>query len=346
MSNIDGWNNINEWVSLEERNEQILDSLEVVDDPYLATMPDDWTILDYVRKVVDKHHIALDTSLHWARLIMAEMNNPEGNIADAFFWLESALEMVTANPAQKILLVSTFTRETLEKIGDGKYKDFIALPNVGFLSLQQDDDSDVPSPRIHPIDDINAKQKLTATISANGANVIRFLQHNLEPSKFTHDPYNPEWEREKQNLEKSLKKAQKSFPALESIEQMLDFVLGVDTNLPEVMKGKKIDGVYVDVDGTLLTQDNQLNQSVIDRLKAYEAEGKDITVWTGGNVTEKKQQLSKLWIDWPVVSKYDYAGAIAEIVIDDLDQSRFITQSKICPQLFINVDEIIGGESG
>jgi len=36
------------------------------------------------------------------------------------------------------------------------------------------------------------------------------------------------------------------------------------------------------------------------------------------------------------VSKYDYAGATAEIVLDDTDQNAFIAQSKIYPETYIN----------
>jgi hypothetical protein len=36
------------------------------------------------------------------------------------------------------------------------------------------------------------------------------------------------------------------------------------------------------------------------------------------------------------VSKYDYAGATAEIVVDDTDEEAFITQSKIKAEKYID----------
>jgi hypothetical protein len=40
-----------------------------------------------------------------------------------------------------------------------------------------------------------------------------------------------------------------------------------------------------------------------------------------------------------VLNKYDYAGATAEIVIDDTDQNAFIVQSKILPKTYIDTKD-------
>lgn len=146
-----------------------------------------------------------------------------------------------------------------------------------------------------------------------------------------------------------LMKVQKFFPWLETFEKAMDYILHVDLDLPEVMKWQKIEWVYVDVDGTLIEYvginsgkewTQQLRKEVVELLKKYEAEWKEIIIWTGWDVELKKKHLRSLWITRPIVSKYDYAGVTAEIVVDDTDQNSFITQSKIYPETYIDTTNL------
>ncbi|MCX6824132.1 MAG: HAD hydrolase family protein [candidate division SR1 bacterium] len=172
-----------------------------------------------------------------------------------------------------------------------------------------------------------------------------YIRHGLQGMK---DPYHPQDEYEKNRVERAFKEAQEYFPGLDTIDKMLDFVVHVNIDIPEKMKGQKIQGVYCDVDGTLIEYvginsgkegTQQLRQSVVDRLKKYEQEGKEIYIRTGGNVEKKAAYLKTLGIDRPVVNKCDYAGATAEIVMDDTDINAFIVQSKILPETYIDTKD-------
>jgi hypothetical protein len=162
------------------------------------------------------------------------------------------------------------------------------------------------------------------------------ILHSLAPTK-VEDPYTPKDEREKDFIQEAFTFTKEYFPGLDTIEKMLDFVLNVKLDIPEKMKGKYIQGVYCDTDGTLLNKNQELNQETVNLLKSYEVQWKEIHIRTGGDRAEKEIQLRKLGIVWPVYSKYEYAWAIAEIVIDDLDKEAFILQSKILPQTFMQV---------
>lgn len=160
------------------------------------------------------------------------------------------------------------------------------------------------------------------------------LQHKDDPYDMT----------ENEKAER-LKEVQKFFPWLEDFDKAMDYILHIKLDLAEPMKWKRIKWVYVDVDGTLIEYvgihsgkegTQKLRQEVVDLLKKYESEWKEIVIWTWWDVELKKKYLRSLWITRPVVSKYDYAGATAEIVLDDTDQNAFIAQSKIYPETYIN----------
>jgi hypothetical protein len=140
-------------------------------------------------------------------------------------------------------------------------------------------------------------------------------------------------------------KCKEYFPWLDTKQKMLDYVFNTKLDIPEVMKGQNIEWVYCDVDGTLLIWWEQeetqiLNKKVVSMLKWHETEWKQITIWTWWDLEKAQTLLKSLWIDWPVVSKYDYAGAIAEIVVDNEDEWAFVLQYKIAPKTFINANNI------
>lgn len=58
-------------------------------------------------------------------------------------------------------------------------------------------------------------------------------------------------------------------------------------------------------------------------------------------MAEKEAQLRALSIpeNWPVVSKYDYAGATAEIVIDDIDPNTLFVQNKLIGKQHIDTSK-------
>ncbi len=115
------------------------------------------------------------------------------------------------------------------------------------------------------------------------------------------------------------------------------------------MAWEKIEWVYCDIDWTLLEYvwmhswkewTQKIRQTVLDMLKKYELEGKDVFIWTWWDVKTKEKYLKTLWINRPVVSKYDYTWAQAEIVLDDTDIEVFVLQSKIYPENYIDTSNL------
>lgn len=104
----------------------------------------------------------------------------------------------------------------------------------------------------------------------------------------------------------------------------------------EVMPGKEIPGVYCDIEGTLLV-DGIPQESVLAMLQEYESQGVPVTIWTLGNVAELGTVIQQAGIHYPVRSKMDYTGAIAEIVIDNDSEETFRARTKITPKTFIRV---------
>lgn len=160
--------------------------------------------------------------------------------------------------------------------------------------------------------------------------------------------YHPQTEQEKDFVKHLMERIQEYFPWLDTVDKALDYITHITIDIPEVMTGQKISGVYADIDGTILEYvpiwspkewQQKLRKDTVDLLKKYESEGKPITLWTGGDVKQKEAYLRSLGITWPVVSKYDYAGATAEIVVDDTDRGAFILQSKILPKTYIDTSK-------
>jgi len=104
-----------------------------------------------------------------------------------------------------------------------------------------------------------------------------------------------------------------------------------------------IEGVFTDFDDTLILKDGTLNEKVVNMLKEFAAAGKKVTIWTGGDPAEAAKKLEKLGDNEDVtflkglklVSKYDFAGATAEIVIDDMAQEALGIMFKIRAKKFI-----------
>jgi hypothetical protein len=132
--------------------------------------------------------------------------------------------------------------------------------------------------------------------------------------------------------------SKKYFPALEgkSDKEIVEFLFEIRKNVPEIMKGQNIEGVYCDIEGTLFNGE-ELNTKTLDMLKEFEAQGKNITLWTDGDITKLQMLLDKAEIKYPLKSKIDHAGASAEIVIDNEDNNTFSAKTKIYAKKFIKI---------
>ncbi|MBU1252033.1 MAG: hypothetical protein KJ905_03890 [Nanoarchaeota archaeon] len=98
--------------------------------------------------------------------------------------------------------------------------------------------------------------------------------------------------------------------------------------------GTAIPGVFCDVEGTLLDWNGNLNQEVVVMLEKHEAEGKAVSLWSGG---DPKEILPKIkGIKWPFLSKYDFEGCTMEIVIDDVPAAKLKKDYEIQAKQYVH----------
>lgn len=166
-------------------------------------------------------------------------------------------------------------------------------------------------------------------------------------SEIFHDiKYIPNWESPEvygnTKFQSIMEKVKGYFPSFVASDSavIVEFLKSVSDSREEVMKGIKLSGVYCDVEGTILVE-GQLNKSVVVKLQEYEQQGKTITLWSDGNIGELKLKLESLGVTYHLKSKFDHAGATAEIVIDDQDEYTFGARTKISAEKFINVSDLI-----
>jgi len=82
---------------------------------------------------------------------------------------------------------------------------------------------------------------------------------------------------------------------------------------------ERIDGVYVDVEGTLISG-GELNSSLVNYLEEQRELGRKVVIFSGGNPEELTKNLSALGLSekfLPVISKLDFKGKVLEELIDD-----------------------------
>ncbi|MCX6751227.1 MAG: hypothetical protein NT161_00430 [Candidatus Nomurabacteria bacterium] len=139
-------------------------------------------------------------------------------------------------------------------------------------------------------------------------------------------------------LARTIIEAKEYFPALidKTDKEIVEFLFAIRQNVPEVMKGKNIEGVYCDIEGTLFNGE-ELNTKTLDILKKFEAQGKNITLWTDGDITKLQILLDTAGIKYPLKNKIDHAGASAEIVLDNDDNNTFSAKTKIYAKKFIKI---------
>ena len=84
-----------------------------------------------------------------------------------------------------------------------------------------------------------------------------------------------------------------------------------------------VEGVYVDVEGTLIEDHwgkHELNEGLIKAIEGFEREGKKIIIFTGGNRETLEEELKRLGVPerfLPIRSKSDYRGKVLGALIDD-----------------------------
>lgn len=156
------------------------------------------------------------------------------------------------------------------------------------------------------------------------------LQHDLKPYVVAE---------KSSTYHRIIAEARKLFDIKDSAsdEQVVEFIQRARVKLPERMSGE-IEGVYCDLDDTLLMRDGSVNTEVLAMLERYRAGGKRVAIWTGGDLEAARQKLAGGPLaDYELVSKMAYTGATAEIVIDNVSAEKFVIQYGIKPKNYVRV---------
>ncbi len=262
-----------------------------------------------------------------------------------FKWIDKAYDILKKNKNQKLILAEVFTIEQIKNLQSlnwelwNKFNFIMSHLYVEYFDLIGGNISEMEFKKWS--DAIFDKETYIQSMNDVTKQKIRVIKHIIDCVK---DPYSPETS-DISRIDSAFEKAQKEFPSLDTKEKFLDFILNTDTDVQEKMKWEKIKWVYCDIDWTLLEYvwlhswkdgTQNIKKDVLDMLNKYESEWKDIFIWTWGDVNVKATYLKSLWIKRPVLSKYDFAWAEAEIVIDDTDLDMFISNTKIYPEHYIN----------
>jgi len=266
---------------------------------------------------------------------IAVENSIDGHYLQHFFGVTIALNILRETPNAKILLYCfcppEFVRTKKPEL------DLVLSYSNAYLLEAPIDPKDFQKV-FHTEKKIKSKGEYTASQEAE-----KYLSQIFHDIKYVQNWENATDESDDPKLAKVMKLTKEYFPALStaSVTQIIDFLQSNSKTLSrtEVMKGQKLSGVYCDIEGTILI-DGKLNQKVVSVLDTYREEGKDITLWTDGNIKDIQPQLITYGVTYPVKSKYDHAGAIAEIVIDDMDEYTFAAVTKISAQHFIRVSDL------
>jgi hypothetical protein len=245
-------------------------------------------------------------------------------------------ESLVRKDSNKEFIIYSFQSEDKLKSDNPKVALLLAKDNVKFLRLPFTPDDLIRTINSEVIETKDSEQNLQEIQDKEILNKTSYLLHKIHISSIEQFDTLPE--NEARNLPSLISEAKEYFPALENKtdREIVEFLLQIRQNVPEVMKGQNIEGVYCDIEGTLFNGE-ELNQNTLNTLKDLESQGKNITLWTDGDTNQLQKLLDKNGITYPLKSKIDHAGASAEIVIDNDDQNTFSAKTKIFAKKFINL---------
>ena len=115
-----------------------------------------------------------------------------------------------------------------------------------------------------------------------------------------------------------------------TIEQVV-----ANTNLAEQATDLE-KGVFVDVDGTLISPDGTLNKGLLDMINLADMNGDPVIIFTGGDPERQTALLREIGLPekfLPVRSKAEYKGKVLGFLVDDTpaDMQGFRARSYRCP---------------
>lgn len=291
----------------------------------IGVNPDDLDWLTVLKQKIDALPNAED--FREVHMICIE-NTADGNFLQNAYGVTIAMNMLRKDPSARILLYGVLPMEYLRK---RKPEIDIVLKHENVRLIE------IPF-TLEALATVFQKPK---EVLVEGYTVTDEAKKYL--SQIFHDiKYVPNWQSPEAygntKFLSIMEKVKDYFPGFAASDPavIVEFLKSVSDSREEVMKGVKLPGVYCDVEGTILVE-GQLNKLVISKLQEYEQQGKTITLWSDGDIEELKLKLESIGITYHLKSKFDHAGAIAEIVIDDQDEYTFGARTKISAERFIMV---------
>lgn len=173
------------------------------------------------------------------------------------------------------------------------------------------------------------------------------------------DAYNTYWNEMALNIMFIIiKKKTWLFSSLSDFKEFCDYPWNL-TVLENVNKFNYYKWVFCDVDWTLILNETEVNEKVVNLLLSLYNKWLNITLRTAGDVQKKIKLLewnlqklidawltvdilSKMWIrsldgNRNLKNKYNYKNSIVELVIDDRHNKRFMYQVGIIPQKYVEI---------
>ena len=262
--------------------------------------------------------------------IIVVENSANNHRLEECYGITIAMEMLRKNPDAKVILYGVLSLNYLQT-KKPEIDVVLKYENARFILLP------FTMEKIADIFKSNNTVDLKYTVTDEVRKKLGVINHSLSHVKNINNP-NPGYE--VGEIDSAIHMTKEYFPAVSNFtnSEVLEFLKSVSADRKEIMKGQEILGVYCDTEGTILV-DGKLNTNVISILREYEQQNKTITLWTDGDIEALKVTLEKLGVNYPLKSKFDYAGALAEIVIDDKDEYTFSAMTKISARKFIHITD-------
>jgi hypothetical protein len=261
-------------------------------------------------------------------IVLAERKLTDSEHRQSCNGVRDALEHAEANAEQNVLLLSFFKLELLIQRKEDTAL-FLQLPNAFFAELPMKAEL-----VLEKHDNTDEVRKIAGKALAS---LVFALNHTTEKYVGATEESVAAMLAERAA---EVKRVQTYFPELRNLsgKAFITELKKLRDALPvaEAMPGKEIAGVYCDIEGTLLI-DGVLQETILAQLHDYAAQGSQVTIWTLGNVAELEPIIRNAGVQYPVRSKMDYSGAIAEIVIDNDSEETFRAKTRITPKQFIQV---------
>ncbi len=268
------------------------------------------------------------TPLKDTTIIQTENNSHGGHLQD-HHGIDMALEILTKDPNRKIILYSPIQIDHLSKRKEN-FEIILAKPNVRFLEAPFSIETMVSAFQKEATE-IDAAKAAT-TLAKHVKDAVFGIFHDIRKAK---NPLQPEGEWQIKIVTQGFTKAKEIFPMLEDKDNafILSFLEEISADREEVRKGEELDGIFCDMEGTLFTN-GTLNDALLTFLHQQEVKSKTITLWTDGDIANLQTLLDTHGITWPLKAKRDFAGAIVEMAIDDMDENSFTGLTKIFAKRF------------